>query len=130
MSYSDAYDPDDGVAIIGLAGRFPGARNVDEFWENLVEGRETISHFARRRARARGAGRDGGAPTARTTCARAASSTDVELFDAAFFGITPSEAEVIDPQQRVFLETAWEALETAGYDPRTLRRRRSACSRA
>ena len=46
MSYSDAYDAEDGVAIVGLAGRFPGARSVDEFWANLVEGRESISSFA------------------------------------------------------------------------------------
>ena len=46
MSYADAYDPDAGVAIIALAGRFPGARDVEGFWRNLVEGRETISRFA------------------------------------------------------------------------------------
>ena len=51
------------------------------------------------------------------------------MFDAAFFEISPREAEVTDPQQRVFLETAWEALERAGYDPETLPRRRSASSR-
>ena len=45
MSYSDSYSADEGIAIIGMAGRFPGARNVRELWHNLVEGRETISHF-------------------------------------------------------------------------------------
>ena len=46
MAYSDAYDPEEGIAIVGLAGRFPGARNVGELWRNLLEGRETISHFS------------------------------------------------------------------------------------
>ena len=64
MSYSDAYDPNDGVAIIGLAGRFPGARDVDEFWTNLVDGPRDPLVLRGRRARARSARRDGGAPTA------------------------------------------------------------------
>jgi len=118
MSYSDAYDPEDGVAIIGLAGRFPGARNVDEFWKNLVDGRETLSFFS-----------DGELEPANAEemAARRQPSyvrsrgilADVEMFDAGFFGIPPSEAEILDPQQRVFMETAWEALETAGHVPRS-----------
>ena len=130
MSYSDAYDPLEGIAIVGMAGRFPGRANVDEFWQNLLARRETISHFARRRARARATPRTWRARSSPTTCARAASSTDVEMFDAGSSASRPKEAEVIDPQQRLFLETAWEALEHAGYDPQTLRRARSACSRA
>jgi len=118
MSYADAYDADEGVAIVGLAGRFPGARNVDEFWQNLVDGRETLSFFSDDELHP---------PNAEETAARRQPNyvrargilADAELFDAAFFGITPSEAEILDPQQRVFMETAWEALETAGHDPRS-----------
>jgi acyl transferase domain-containing protein len=118
MSYSDAYDPDDGVAIIGLAGRFPGARNVEELWQNLVEGRETISVFSDNELEAAdpdemAARRQPGYVRSRGILA------DVDYFDAAFFGINPNEAAIIDPQQRVFMETAWEALESAGYDPRS-----------
>jgi len=118
VSYSDAYDPNDGVAIIGLAGRFPGARNVDEFWNNLVDGRETLSFFAD----------DELEPAARDELEARRQPNyvssrgildDIELFDAEFFGITAAEAAVMDPQQRVFMETAWEALESAGHDPRT-----------
>jgi acyl transferase domain-containing protein len=117
LSYSDAYDATDGVAIIGLAGRFPGAKNVDEFWNNLVDGRETLSFFSEDEL-------DPADPVdmaARQQPEYVPSRgvlEDVETFDAEFFGITPAEAEVLDPQQRVFMETAWEALETAGYDPR------------
>ena len=122
MSYSDAYDPNDGVAIIGLAGRFPGARNVDEFWHNLVDGRETISLFADDELEP--ASPDEMEARRQPNYVRSRGILeDVELFDAEFFGITRSEAEVMDPQQRVFLETAWEALEHAGHDPRTLRGR-------
>jgi acyl transferase domain-containing protein/glutamate-1-semialdehyde aminotransferase len=117
MSYSDAYDPDDGIAIIGLAGRFPGARNVDEFWENLVQGRETVSHFSE--AELDPAVPDDMAARREPNYVRARGVLeDVEQFDAGFFGILAGEAEVLDPQQRVFLETAWEALEAAGHDPR------------
>jgi acyl transferase domain-containing protein len=116
MPYSDAYDADDGVAIVGLAGRFPGARDVAQLWRNLLEGRESISRFRADELEA--------APT-EDMAARASPDyvrargvlDDVEMFDASFFGINPKEAEIIDPQQRVFLEVAWEALENAGYDP-------------
>ena len=116
MPYTDAYDPDSGVAIIALAGRFPGARDVESFWRNLVEGRETISRFTDEQL-------DPSSPSdvaarKEPTYVRARGILeDVELFDAAFFNVSPREAEVTDPQQRVFLETAWEALERAGYDP-------------
>ena len=118
MSYSDAYDPEDGVAIIGLAGRFPGARNVDEFWKNLVDGRETLSFFSdgeleHGNAEEMAARRQPSYVRARGIL------PDAEMFDAGFFGIPPSEAEILDPQQRVFMETAWEALETAGHVPRS-----------
>ena len=117
MSYSNAYRPDDGIAIIGMAGRFPGARNVRELWRNLVDRRETISHFqpdelelSNRREMAQRGSVD-------YVCARGILD-NIDLFDAGFFGIVPKEAEVLDPQQRLFLETAWEALEDAGYDPK------------
>ena len=117
MPYSDSYDVDDGIAIVGLAGRFPGARDVDAFWANLVEGRETISSFTDDELDPAGADelearRQPGYVRSRGIL------DDVELFDAEFFGINPAEAAILDPQQRVFMETAWEALERAGYDPR------------
>ncbi len=109
-------DATEAVAIIGMSGRFPGARNLAEFWENLRTGRETISRFAvdeLEPASAREAAlmRDPAYVAARGVLDGA------ETFDAAFFGILPNEAEVMDPQHRVFLECAWHALEDAGYDP-------------
>ena len=105
-----------GIAIIGMSGRFPGARNVDEFWRNLVAGVESISFFTDEELAAAGldvAGlrKDPGCVAARGIVAEA------EWFDAAFFNISAREAEVTDPQQRLFLEASWEALENAGYDP-------------
>ena len=108
----DNREPIDGVAIIGMVGRFPGANSVDELWQNLCQGLESTTVFADRELdpsidpqliqdpnyiKVRGIIADG------------------ECFDAAFFGINPSEAEVIDPQARIFLELVVAALETAGY---------------
>jgi acyl transferase domain-containing protein len=104
----------DGIAIIGLAGRFPGARNATEFWTNLRNGVESISHFRTEELEVRDAARLAQDPSyvkARSIL------TDVDLFDAEFFGFYPQEAKFIAPQHRVFLECCWEAIEDAGYDP-------------
>ncbi|MBV9530747.1 MAG: non-ribosomal peptide synthetase, partial [Bradyrhizobium sp.] len=116
MSYSDSYDPDGGVAIIALAGRFPGARDVEGFWCNLLEGEETISRFTDEELDPASWSDIADRKDPAYVRARGILE-DVEMFDAAFFNISPREAEVTDPQQRLFLESAWEALECAGYDP-------------
>jgi len=116
MSYSAAYDPEEGIAIIGMAGRFPGARNVAQLWQNLLEARETISHFRDDELEA-GPVEDMAARASPAYVRAQGILDDIEMFDAGFFGINLKEAEVLDPQHRVFLETAWEALEDAGYDP-------------
>lgn len=110
----------EGIAIIGLHGRFPGAKSAEHFWANLVAGRETISVFTDAELTASGLDpvalrRAGSYVPARGVL------QDAECFDAAFFGIHPKEAEVIDPQQRIFLEVCWEALERAGYAPGRIR---------
>ena len=101
------------IAIIGMAGRFPGASSLTQFWENLREGRESIIPLPDEHLREQGV-----------------SETDLDdpdylkvggflknadHFDAKFFGYSPREAELLDPQQRLFLEVSWQALETAGY---------------
>jgi len=102
------------VAVIGLAGRFPGARDLEDFWEKVRGGSELISFFSEEELTE--AGVEPGL-LARPGYVRAKAMLDgVDLFDAGFFGYTPREAEILDPQQRLFLEAAWEALENAGYD--------------
>ncbi len=105
----------DEIAVIGLTGRFPEARNVDEFWRNLRDGVESILPLTDEELLASGVNR---ALLENPNYVKASSSLDdIELFDAAFFGFNPLEAAIIDPQHRFFLECAWEALENAGYDP-------------
>jgi len=102
------------IAVIGMAGRFPGARDLAEFWRNLAGGVESVSFFSPEELLA--AGREP-ALVADPRYVRARGVlAEAELFDAGFFGYSPREAEIIDPQQRVFLENAWAALEDAGYD--------------
>lgn len=97
-------DQNEPIAVIGMAGRFPGARNIEEFWQNLRKGEIGIQFLE---------DNDSDNPN----YVNAYSSFEkVDYFDAAFFGYSPREAEIIDPQHRVFLECAWEALENAGYD--------------
>jgi amino acid adenylation domain-containing protein len=107
-------EPLTGVAIVGMAGRFPGARNVAEFWANQLAGIEGISHFSVEEleiANARAAAANPSYIRARSVLG------DVEMFDADFFNILPKEAALMDPQHRLFLECCWEALEDAGHDP-------------
>ena len=108
------------IAIVGLHGRFPGARTVDELWANLIAGRESISFFSDAELAEAGLNPAALARTGHYVPARGILE-DAEYFDAAFFGIHPKEAEVMDPQQRVFLEGCWEALERAGYAPTRIR---------
>jgi phthiocerol/phenolphthiocerol synthesis type-I polyketide synthase E len=109
-------DDQHAVAVIGMAGRFPGAADLAEFWDNLVAGRDTISRFSPEESRQA----DGQAsmPGHRRYVAVRGVLEDIDYFDAAFFGMPPREAAITDPQHRIFLETAWEAVEAAGYDPR------------
>lgn len=112
------FDPTvtEGIAIIGMAGRFPGAQSVGEFWRNQLEGIEAISHF--RVEDLEISNKAGAAVDPRYIKARSVLD-DVDLFDAEFFGILPREAELMDPQQRLFLESCWQAIEDAGYVPDT-----------
>ena len=106
----------EGIAIIGLAGRFPGANNVGEFWRNLIAAEETISTLNDDQLRASGLDPDALKKTGNYVPRRGLMQRP-EWFDAAFFGISPREAEVMDPQQRVFLEECWTAIEDAALDP-------------
>ncbi|TAJ38189.1 MAG: amino acid adenylation domain-containing protein [Reyranella sp.] len=106
--------PDNAIAIIGLAGRFPGADDVDQFWANIRAGTTSISRFS-----------DAELEDAFPNDIRKAANfvrarpilANVDLFDAEFFGMLPREAALTDPQHRLLLECAWSALEDASYDP-------------
>lgn len=106
---------DNAIAIIGMAGRFPGARSLEELWANLRDGVESITFFTEEELIAAGADPE----TVRLPGFVPAKGVleGVERFEPAFFGFTPREAELMDPQHRILLECAWEALEDAGYDP-------------
>ncbi|MGW5213788.1 SDR family NAD(P)-dependent oxidoreductase [Streptomyces sp. NPDC004051] len=96
------------IAVVGMAATLPGAADLDEFWANIREGKESISHGSPR-VREDAAGRS-------WVFARG-QLNDIRRFDAEFFGIPRREAEVLDPQHRHLLECAWNAMEDAGYDP-------------
>ena len=103
------------IAIIGLSCRFPGAASADEYWKNLCDGVESITFFSDDELLAAGADRS---LVANPNYVKAAPILrDVEMFDASFFGYSPKDAALMDPQQRLFLEVCWEAFENAGYDP-------------
>src|SRR5262249_3593692 len=97
------------IAIVGLAGRFPRAKGLDEYWDNLRRGVESIERFSDEELIAAGVPRETLADPRYVKAGTVIPGAD--LLDAEFFGLTPREAEVIDPQHRLFLECAWEALE-------------------
>lgn len=102
------------IAIVGMTGRFPGASNLDEFWQNLRNGVESISFFSQQELA------DSRLDPALLSDPKYVGADGIiqgmDLFDAEFFGYTPREAELMDPQHRLFLECSWEAMESAGYD--------------
>ncbi|WP_265445534.1 non-ribosomal peptide synthetase [Acetivibrio straminisolvens] len=102
------------IAVVGLSGRFPGAKNIEEFWQNLCNGVESVKQFTDEEVI--GEGVDPNALKKPEYVKAWGVLDNVDKFDAAFFGYNPREAEVLDPQQRIFLEEAWKALENAGYD--------------
>ncbi|BBB02296.1 putative polyketide synthase [Actinacidiphila reveromycinica] len=110
------YDPDLDIAVIGMAGRFPGAATLEEFWSGLAQGRESVTSFTAEEFTA--AGNDPRALDDPSLVRKEAAVEGIDLFDADFFGYRPSEAELLDPQQRLFLECAYHALQQAGCAPR------------
>lgn len=111
---SEAVETEGRIAIVGLSGRFPGAPNVAAFWRNLRNGVDSVTVFADDQLE------DGVDPATRASTSYVKARpvlTDVDKFDAGFFDMREREAALTDPQHRVFLECAWEALEDAGYDP-------------
>jgi acyl transferase domain-containing protein/acyl carrier protein/3-hydroxymyristoyl/3-hydroxydecanoyl-(acyl carrier protein) dehydratase len=109
---AEVYEP---IAVIGMAGRFPGARDIHELWRNLVGGVESISFFTDDELRENGVSEE---DIANPNYVKASPITqDADLFDPGYFGMTAREAEVQDPQQRVFLEACDTALQYAGYNP-------------
>lgn len=105
------------IAIVGMAGRYPKAANLREFWENLQQGRDCVDAIPPQRLARR-------LQNEFTRSYRGGFLDDVDKFDSLFFNISPREAEALDPQERLFLEVAWETLEDAGYYPEILAQER------
>lgn len=112
---------EEGIAIIGVSGRYPLAKNIGEFWDNLKSGRDCITEIPRDRW-------DNGLffdqnkeKPGKTYSKWGGFIEDVDKFDALFFNISPREAELMDPQERIFLETIWETVEDAGYTKKDLK---------
>ncbi|GIF15732.1 type I polyketide synthase [Actinoplanes teichomyceticus] len=105
----------DGIAVIGLAGRFPAAADIAAYWANLRAGRHCVSRFDDEQLAA--AGVSAAERAAEGYVAAGGVLAGADLFDADLFGMSPREAEITDPQHRIALECAWQALEDAGIDP-------------
>jgi acyl transferase domain-containing protein len=119
ISKTSTDDAIDAIAIVGMAGRFPGAATVDEFWRNLRQGAESITFFTEEELIAAGVPQ---VAVKHPNFVKAKGVLEgVDLFDALFFGYTPKEAQLMDPQHRLFLECGWHALENAGYSPEAYR---------
>ena len=106
-----------GIAIVGMSCRFPKARTPEQFWENLQNGVECVTEFTKEDLKESGV--DPAILNHPAYVNKGIVLEDVEMFDASFFNFSPRDAEIIDPQHRLFLECASEALENAGYDPET-----------
>src|SRR5262249_18553988 len=108
------------IAVIGMSGRFPGAEDLDEFWENLRSGKESIVEIPRERWDWRSLSGNEQEEHGASSLKWGAFIKGVDEFDPLFFGISPREAEAMDPQQRLLMMYGWKALEDAGYAAREL----------
>jgi len=115
MSAEMHADHIDGIAVIGMSGRFPGAPDIPAFWANLCAGKESVKKFTDEELLAAGEDRERLKSPAYVRSGILLEGAD--LFDADFFGFTPREAEITNPEARILFECAWEALESAGYNP-------------
>ncbi|RSZ60416.1 SDR family NAD(P)-dependent oxidoreductase [Massilia atriviolacea] len=108
------------IAIIGMAGQFAKSNNLDEYWQNIAQGRDCIDEIPKHRYDIDLYFQAGDAAPGKTYSRWMGALDDVDLFDAAFFNISPREAKSMDPQQRLFLQTCWHSIEHAGYNPKSL----------
>ncbi len=115
-----AKEPTPLIAVIGIAGQFPKARNLDEFWENISQGRNCISQVPSSRWDIDAYYQPGEPVACKTNSRWIGALEDYDRFDPLFFNLSPGEAENMDPQQRLFLEACWHSIENAGYDAKTL----------
>jgi acyl transferase domain-containing protein len=116
MSEQYITTPPESIAVIGMTGRFPKAKNLDEYWQRLRDGIECISFFSKDDS---ASSDEYEVPSDPNFVNAGAVLEDIDLFDAPFFGFSARDAEVMDPQQRLFLECAWQSLEDAAYNPET-----------
>ncbi|WP_193217115.1 SDR family NAD(P)-dependent oxidoreductase [Bacillus thuringiensis] len=107
------------IAVIGMAGKYPGSTNLEEFWSNLTEGKDLIREIPKNRWEWKDF-ESFRSPSGKALSKWGGFIDDPDCFDASFFRVTPRDAETLDPQERLFLETCWEAVEDAGYTPDTL----------
>ena len=108
------------IAIIGVSGRFPEAKDIDEFWDNIKNAKDCVKEVSEQRWDVRKYYSSDNMQPDKTYCVKGGTIVDYDVFDAAFFKLSPIEAELMDPQQRIFLEESWKAVEDSGYTPEQL----------
>jgi acyl transferase domain-containing protein len=106
--------------VIGMSGRFPQSKNLDEYWQNIVQGKNCVTQVPPDRWDVKRYYQPGKIVAGKTNSQWAGFLKDYDRFDPLFFSISPTEAETMDPQQRLFLQACWHSIESAGYDARVL----------
>ena len=116
----NAVAADSRIAVVGMAGQFARARNLEEFWRNIQQGKDCIDEVPKHRWDIGCYYQEGEPAPGKTTSKWMGALEDYDRFDAAFFNVSPREARSMDPQQRLFLQTCWQSIEHAGYNPKAL----------
>lgn len=120
VSARSSFDVTQPIVVVGMAGQFPQARNLDEFWHNIANGKDCVSEVPSDRWDTDAYYQEGEASYGKTYSKWMGSLEEYDLFDPLFFTISPTEAESMDPQQRVFLQACWHSIEHAGYNAQAL----------